>query len=1455
MKKRILLIFVMILLAGKIFAGSVITQRVVNACGFVKGLTTLNLNGQMNDTAMQSISSGNSMMIYNSLDSYLVFPTLFPRTKTGFGAKTAARNVSVNTKNGKFKWTEKDLTPYFTFVTGEERIQPVRAVLKSKGTIDTPVIAELESKKLTIFDKLCSEQGLRYLASLALIPEAKGNNYKISYNDGGIQAKVSVDSKRKITAKYALSPEVAYPALLESEYVFTNKYDYSLVIVGEGDVNSGFVGSDQVEFRVTDNNDKFRYFAYNGTKVTNDFMTLELEEDTEVQAVFGTYDLSLKITGNGSASAEFIGSDEAEVKVTENKGKFRYFTVNGERRTGSEMTLALEEDTIVEAVFGNYDLSVTVSGKGSVSCEFIGSEEVVVTAFPGEEFFSSFEWDGNISYENPLKLTLTKDTELLAIFKEGKKYVVIDISGGSSAENYPISWLDDVPEGGWTEEYKTTKLVLRKIEPGSFTMGSPEDELGRYSDETQHEVTLTNAYYIGVFETTQKQYELIMRRNPDCYKGAARPVQGVSYDMLRGNGKGAAWPASYNVDETSFFGILRAKTQMTFDLPTEAQWEFACRAGTTTALNSGKNLSDEEQCDEMAKVGRYWFNVNDGKGGYSEHTTVGSYFPNAWGLYDMHGNAWEWCLDWYASYDGDATDPKGGEEGVYRVLRGGSWGNGANRCRSAYRNGYDSDSAGSGFRIALVQNVFSGPDNQIQKDFEFEIESRTENTMPIFQTKFYGKLKDGTEKLLEDMGRLEYDGASGIVAGVGKHKTTWIPDATYIDIMYEVELRVEYEDVTEQATYLVLDTTSNKMRVSPGGPDITDDKCRMDELWLRRIEPGTLIMGSPSKELGHDDNETQHQVTLTKAYYIGVFEMTQRQFENIMGANSSFYNYKYKGEVRPVEGVPYNKLRRTKNVFVSFANNEVDENSFMGQLRKKAGNIFDLPTEAQWEYACRAGTTASLNSGKNISNRVQCDEMAEVGRYYGNRYDGKGGYNEHTKVGSYLPNAWGLYDMHGNVWEWCFDGYKTNLGSCSVTDPRGFGGTFHVLRGGSWENDAYRCRSAYRYNGYRPDDEIPSFGFRIALVQNVFYDHKIKRDFEFEIESGTENTLPIFQIKFYGKLKNGTKKLLEKMGRLEYDGASGIVAGIGKHKLTWIPDVAYTNIMDEVELRVEYEDVTEQANYLVLDTTSNKMRVSTDAPDTTDDKCRTDELWLKRIEPGTFTMGSPKDELDRNDDETLHKVTLTKAYYIGVFETTQKQFRNISGVYPSYYEGDMRPVEGVSYGMLRGTDNGSAWPTNNEVDENSFMGQLKKKAGNIFDLPTEAQWEFACRAGNTMALNSGTNLSDIWIDENMKKLGRYNDNKDDGKGGYSQHTTVGSYLPNAWGLYDMLGNVWEWCLDWYASYDKDATDPKGGEEGYRRVLRGGSWRESASNCRRANRHTGDPNDDSNGVGFRIVLVQ
>lgn len=294
-------------------------------------------------------------------------------------------------------------------------------------------------------------------------------------------------------------------------------------------------------------------------------------------------------------------------------------------------------------------------------------------------------------------------------FSGTQPYLVLDLSSGPDSLNYPY-WYSSTPPDLDNNACRTTNLWLRLVLPGTFMMGSPTDELGRNSNETLHQVTLTKPYYIGVFEMTQKQYALITGTDPSWYKGDTRPVESVSYDMIRGPVNGAAWPLNNQVDADSVLGKLRLRTNLTFDLPTEAQWEYACRAGTSTALNSGYNLTNATSDANMAAVGRYTGNWQDGKGGYSGyvswgdyyyvHTTVGSYLPNAWGLYDMHGNEKEWCLDWYEAYPGTVSDPKGATSGSGRLLRGGAYDGHAYCCRSAFRNDYGSPS-GSYRNISL----------------------------------------------------------------------------------------------------------------------------------------------------------------------------------------------------------------------------------------------------------------------------------------------------------------------------------------------------------------------------------------------------------------------------------------------------------------------------------------------------------------------------------------------------------------------------------------------------------------------------------------------------------------------------------------------------------------------------------------------------------------------------------
>ena len=257
-------------------------------------------------------------------------------------------------------------------------------------------------------------------------------------------------------------------------------------------------------------------------------------------------------------------------------------------------------------------------------------------------------------FNSTVQYAIKKGTIPSSLYIGEKAYWWVDLTTGESGH------LDSAPLAGWGDEYKTKKLLMRRIESGDVKMGGTKP------------VTISEPFYIGVFEVTQKQYALINGSNPSSYKGDMRPVECVSYNDIRGTSKGAQWPSGTEFDDTSWLGKVRAKVGVAFDLPTESQWEFACRAGTTTYFNNGGSSASDLSLD-----GRWYNNRTDGKGGYSEHTTVGSYLPNAWGLYDMHGNVCEWCLDWYGSINSDpATDWAGAASGSERVRRGGFWSGG-----------------------------------------------------------------------------------------------------------------------------------------------------------------------------------------------------------------------------------------------------------------------------------------------------------------------------------------------------------------------------------------------------------------------------------------------------------------------------------------------------------------------------------------------------------------------------------------------------------------------------------------------------------------------------------------------------------------------------------------------------------------------------------------------------------
>ena len=357
----------------------------------------------------------------------------------------------------------------------------------------------------------------------------------------------------------------------------------------------------------------------------------------------------------------------------------------------------------------------------------------------------------------------------------------------------------------------------------------------------------------------------------------------------------------------------------------------------------------------------------------------------------------------------------------------------------------------------------------------------------------------------------------------GDHALYWSPEDVFRESdLGAVRAQVKAWPTNNPPNYLVYDLISDlkwyydDVAQLPGG--IGSDDYRRHLFVMRRIPARNVTwwMCAQSDSAGFDSaREYRHQVRLTNDYYMGVFEVTQWQWKNIMGAANNDFTFKTDGDLRPFEGyVPANNVWDNGQAWPTNKYGEANwassENYFIGKLRKRTGlgQYLFLPTEAQWEFACRAGVDHDFCDGGDVGAKSETTNahLDLLGRYAGNggMVNGVADYtvgpsNGTARVGSYAPNAWGLYDMHGNVAEWCIDIYNTTTGhviplgwdSGEVqVDPRGDSAddtgisTWRCARGGSWASKPAACRASDRSTAYQfwQNGCKPYCGFRMCLT-------------------------------------------------------------------------------------------------------------------------------------------------------------------------------------------------------------------------------------------------------------------------------------------------------------------------------------------------------------------------------------
>ena len=582
------------------------------------------------------------------------------------------------------------------------------------------------------------------------------------------------------------------------------------------------------------------------------------------------------------------------------------------------------------------------------------------------------------------------------------------------------------------------------------------------------------------------------------------------------------------------------------------------------------------------------------------------------------------------------------------------------------------------------------------------------------------------------------------------------------------------------------------------------------------IPPGEFEMGSPEELIqeqlhAHEENDwyrgwyrqwlsgegPAHRVRITKPFWLGVTQVTQEDYERVMGSNPSYFHGDTK---RPVEQVSWD-----------------DAMEFCRRLSVLPGEQaakwrYDLPTEAQWEYACRAGSSTRFSFG---------DDEELLGEYGWSRQNSSGVTH---RVSQKRPNAWGLYDMQGNLSHWCHDWYEKDYYTHSPTDDPGgpVTGSGHIVRGGGWFDFTDGCRAAYR----RTDSATATMhiGFRVCLVPA-------------EKPVG-QKTVPSTE-----------SSVLSKQASARI--APNAPVGHSQSPVS-LPPPAFQSLVDAdgkwniprnapAPAVAPFDAVKAQGHQAAW---AKHLGVPVDISNSIGMK-------LVLIPPGEFEMGSPEDliqvESRVHDDDgwyrgwyrqwlqgegPAHRVRITKPFWLGVTQVTQEDYERVMGSNPSYFHGDTkRPVEQVS------------WDDAMEFCRRLSALPLENAANWRYDLPTEAQWEYACRAGSSTRYSFG---------DDEKLLGEYGWSRQN-SGGYTHR--VGQKRANAWGLYDMQGNLAHWCRDWYqkeyyAVSPRD--DPGGPPAGLGHVSRCGGWFTKAGGCRAAFR-VGYA-DASMHIGFRVVLV-
>lgn len=580
---------------------------------------------------------------------------------------------------------------------------------------------------------------------------------------------------------------------------------------------------------------------------------------------------------------------------------------------------------------------------------------------------------------------------------------------------------------------------------------------------------------------------------------------------------------------------------------------------------------------------------------------------------------------------------------------------------------------------------------------------------------------------------------------------------------------------------------------------------------LIRIPIGEFWMGSPASESGRWEGEHRHRVGITKSFYMGIHEVTVGQFQQFV--NATTYRTAAQNERKggfgfdlsrsPVRGRYDRLFNWTSTGYEQTQQHPVanltwdDANAFLEWLSREESVRYRLPTEAEWEYACRAGTDATFQNGSSSDEITSIANVADLSLKTAgvdvNKDPGftfaatDDGHVFTAPVGSFPKNAFGLYDMTGNVCEWCSDWFQENyyLESPAV-DPQGPDkGVFRVLRGSGWQGSARHSRCANRAR-FEPDFRADFLGLRV-----------VREEFPTIAET---SVLPLKPVPISDASQRFTNSVGMNFAHLS-PGEFLIATGWGKG-------------------RTKREHSVQISRPFFLGT------------------CEVTVGQFHRFVTETgYKTTAETDELGGHGYDDKRRSIYDKSF---------------NWMNPGFRQSDQHPVTNLT-----------------RMDVEAYLHWLRAKESRQYRLPTEAEWEYACRANAEL---KGPQEGEANADDRAFFEGRlHHDSSGDRSGasasfndGYVYTAPVGRYRSNGFGLFDMTGNVSEWCSDWFSEQSYHITpfsgpvgppinDPVGPPVGTERVVRGGSWRWSAFKAQKPQRSHQEPSFRSSDLGFRIAL--